>query len=78
MRGGEKIYEGSVEKLKGLRKYVVRYKVDGVEKEYMTNNVEELNNIVSEIVEKGKLLGIDSASPRLEDIYFSLVKERAD
>ncbi len=78
LRGGEKIYEGSVEKLKGLRKYVVRYKVDGVEKEYMTNDVEELNNIVSEIVEKGKVLGIDSASPRLEDIYFSLVKKRAD
>ena len=72
MRGGGKIYEGSVEKLKGLKRYTLRYMVDGAEKKYVTNDIDELNKIVSEIVERGKLLGIDSTSPRLEDIYFSL------
>jgi len=73
LRGGGKIYEGSVEKLKGLKRYTLRYIVDGAEKKYETNDVEELNKVVSEIVEAGKLLGIDSTSPRLEDIYFALV-----
>ncbi len=74
MKDGKILYYGDLEELKGMQRYVLHYKLDGVEKTFATNDVDALNEFLKEIVPKGRIIKIEVDTPRLEDIYFSLIR----
>ncbi len=74
MKEGRILFYGDIEELKGMQTYVVRYKLDGVERTFVTNDIEDLNEFLREVVPRGKIVGIDIETKRLEDLYFSLIR----
>lgn len=74
MKDGRILYYGDLEELKGMQRYVLHYKLDGVEKTFATNDIDALNEFLREIVPKAKIIKIDVETSRLEDIYFSLIR----
>ncbi len=74
MKDGKILYYGDLEELKGMQRYVLHYKLDGVEKTFATNDVDALNEFLKEIIPKGRIIKIEVDTPRLEDIYFSLIR----
>ncbi len=76
MKNGRAIYYGELSKLKDMMK---RYKMivhqNGVKKEVVIESSDDLNKEIKEIAESGgKIERIDVEVPRLEDIYFKLMK----
>ena len=78
MKEGRILYYGDMEELKGLQRYVLRYRLDGKEGEYVAEDVKELNEFLRGVVgEGGEILGVEVSTRRLEDVYFSLIRGRA-
>lgn len=75
IRKGKVLYFGELEILRNqMKKYFVRYRINGKEFEEVSENAEELNKLIKEINEDGgEILSIESFTPRLEEIYFSLM-----
>jgi len=74
MKGGRVLYYGDIEELRGLQRYVVRYRLDGREEEFVTEDVKELNEMLKGILtDGGEIISVESSARRLEDVYFSLI-----
>jgi len=74
MKEGRVLYYGSMDELRGMQNYVVRYRLDGVERVFRTNDVDRLSEFLAEVAGRGRIIGIDVEYRRLEDLYFSLIK----
>jgi ABC-2 type transport system ATP-binding protein len=75
LRRGEMLYYGTLDELRGVKKYTVHYSRNGKDGRFITNDIEELNSFVHTLLASGGIiLKIDSEVPRLEDIYFSFLK----
>ncbi len=74
LKGGRVLYYGSIEDLRGMQSYVVRYRVNGEERVFRTNDVDELSEFLKDVLGRGRIVGIDVEYKRLEDLYFSLIK----
>ena len=74
MKAGELLYYGDIEYLRDtMKRYILVYSKDGEEKKIVTENVDEVNEIIRDVVEQGgKILKVETEIPRLEDIYFKL------
>ncbi len=74
MKNGRVLYYGDLEELKGLQKYIVKFKVNGKVDEFVTEDVKELNEFLRSILEEGgEILDLGVSTRRLEDIYFDLI-----
>lgn len=75
LKSGKMLYYGKLDNLIDVgREYTVFYALNGKKDFFTTSSVDELNRFVKEIVmDGGRILGVEQKSPRLEDVYFSLV-----
>lgn len=77
LKKGKMLYYGELNELIDVgREYTIFYALNGKKDVFTTSSVDELNKFVKEIViNGGKILGMEEKSPRLEDVYFSLVNK---
>lgn len=79
IKGGRALYFGGLENLRdAMKRYVIVFEENGVEKELVTGSVDDVNRAVREIVESGgRIVRIDTQTPRLEEIYFTLTEGKS-
>ncbi len=79
IKGGRALYFGELENLREeMKRYAVVYEERGVEKELVTDSIDEVNRVIQEVAEKGgKIVRIETQVPRLEEIYFSLTRGKS-
>ncbi|RLI74863.1 ABC transporter ATP-binding protein [Archaeoglobales archaeon] len=77
LKGGKMLYYGKLDELIDVGiEYTIFYMLNGKKDIFVTSSVDKLNMFVKEIVmNSGKILGVEQKSPRLEDVYFSLVNK---
>ncbi|NOY10971.1 MAG: ABC transporter ATP-binding protein [Archaeoglobi archaeon] len=79
IKGGRVLYFGELENLReAMKRYVVVYEESGVERELITDSVEEVNRVIREVAEAGgKVISIETQVPRLEEMYFALTEGKS-
>jgi len=76
MKGGKILYYGDIENLKGLQRYVVKYRLNGKVEEFVSDDGKELNEFLRSVLEDGgEVLSVNVSTRRLEDVYFELIGE---
>ncbi|WP_456369248.1 ABC transporter ATP-binding protein [Geoglobus sp.] len=79
IKGGRALYFGGLDNLRdAMKRYVIVFEENGVERELVTGSVDDVNRAVREIVESGgRIVRIDTQTPRLEEIYFTLTEGKS-
>ncbi len=79
IKGGRALYFGRLDNLRdAMKRYVIVFEENGVERELVTGSVDDVNRAVREIVESGgRIVRIDTQTPRLEEIYFTLTEGKS-
>lgn len=76
LKGGRILYYGTVEALRQTKKYILHYQENSKVESFETSDVGELNSFMKSLTASGgKIVKIDSQVARLEDLYFSILKE---
>ncbi|MFP3909542.1 MAG: ABC transporter ATP-binding protein [Halobacteriota archaeon] len=76
LKEGRIIYKGTVEALRRSKSYVLYYQTNSKVESFETSDIGELNSFIKSITSSGgKIVKIDSQIARLEDLYFSILKE---
>ncbi len=77
LKSGKMLYYGRLDELIDINKeYVLYYTINGKKDFFTTSSIEELNDFIKDVIIKGgKITGMEQKSPRLEDVYFSLVND---
>jgi ABC-2 type transport system ATP-binding protein len=78
MKGGKILYCGDIDYLRDtMKKYILVYQENGEEKKIVTENADDVNEIIKDVVKGGgKILRVETEVPRLEDIYFKLLNQK--
>lgn len=76
LKGGRILYYGTVDALRQTKKYILHYQENSKVESFETSDVGELNSFMKSLTASGgKIVKIDSQVARLEDLYFSILKE---
>ncbi len=75
LKGGEVLYYGAVDEILVESGYAIEYELNGSRRSLEVESVEELVKALNDVLKnEGKVLDVKKLAPRLEDVYFSLVK----
>ncbi len=75
LKGGEVLYYGAVDEILVESGYAIEYELNGSRRSLEVESVEELVKALNDVLRNdGKILDVKKLAPRLEDVYFSLVK----
>jgi len=79
IKNGRALYFGEMDELREMmRRYVIVYSENGVEREVVVDDSRELRKIMYEMERDGKeVVRIETRIPRLEEIYFSLTENKS-
>jgi len=80
MKGGEVLYSGSLGELIGQNTtYRVDYSLNGRRESVELSEIDELLEFVEKVKEQGgKVLEIEREVPRLENVYFNLIRRKGN
>ncbi len=80
MKGGEVLYSGSLGELIGQNTtYRVDYSLNGRRESVELSEIDELLEFVEKVKERGgKVLEIEREVPRLENVYFNLIRRKGN
>lgn len=79
LKNGEVLFSGEIEDLRTIsKKYILKFTQNGKEETFTAGTTEELNEFLLSLAKEGrKITEIVIESPRLEDLYFQLIKSKS-